>query len=66
MKRAPSFGAASVVLFLFGSLLAVLYLTELLTDGDRASGFIEGAGALFAAAWLTGLLHLRVAANKRP
>jgi hypothetical protein len=66
MKRKPAFGIASVVLFLFGSFLAVLYVSDLATGGHGPRGFIESACVLLAGAWLVGLLHTRIAGKQRP
>ncbi|WP_181139863.1 hypothetical protein [Streptomyces sp. Ru71] len=65
MKRGPAFGAASVILFVFGFVFAILYVADLTTGGDGPRAFIESACALLAGSWLAGLLHTRQAAKRR-
>lgn len=66
MKRGPALGNASVILFLFGLFLAILYISDLATGGDGARGFLEAACALLAGAWIAGFLHTRNAGKRRP
>lgn len=65
MNKAPAFGASSAVLFFFGTLLSILYVSDRATGGGGPIGFLESACALFAGAWLAGLLHVRRAGKNR-
>jgi hypothetical protein len=58
VKKASRLVSASIMLFCFGALLAVIYLAELIDSGDRPVGFLESAAALLVGAWVSLALHL--------
>ncbi|MFI1562994.1 hypothetical protein ACH4ZX_07955 [Streptomyces sp. NPDC020490] len=57
-KRRRSLGMASVFFFAMRSLDAGIYLSELITDGDRWVQMLESAVGLLFLSWITGAVHL--------
>ncbi|MET4644127.1 hypothetical protein ABID95_003870 [Streptomyces atratus] len=58
-KRRASLAAASVCLFVLGSVEVGLYAAELITDGERYFQMLESACVLLFGSWITGAVHLR-------
>jgi hypothetical protein len=50
--------AGSIILFIFGAVMAAIYVTEWLQDGHRAVAFLESSCALLAGAWVFVVLRL--------